>query len=867
MVKPLITFVFFVILFLPFKEASAQHTGVKGMVLNENNEALGFATIYIRNIKTGSTANIDAFYLINLKPGNYDLVFQFLGYETIVETVSISDEFITLNVILKPIVYQLQSVSVHGGKEDPSYTVMRKAIAKATYHQNQLNSYTARVYIKGSGRLLDSPIFLRKLIEKEGIDSNMAFVTESVTDIKYTRPNTYEQNVISMRESGSDNNSNPAEYIFGSFYEPKIGDAISPLSPKAFAYYKFRYEGVFTDRGFTINKVRVKPRSKGDDLFDGYIYIIEDLWSIYRADLTTLKYGIEIKIEQSYNPILENVWMPVNYKIDIKGKFFGFDFVYDYLATVSNYQVEINPDLDYKFDVIDENIETEHAADLEKSEKENDAFFELGTEKELTRKQIKKLIKDYEKEESKKENTQDIISNRSMSIDSLASKKDSSYWQNIRTVPLNEYEIRGYHKLDSLMVVEKEKDAKDSLKNDKKFKWYDIFMGGGYKLDDKNHIRIYNMLELINFNTVDGLYMGYKIKYRYEINDDETFSISPEIRYAFSREVFNYRALLKYNFGESGKRGVVSANVGRFTSQFNTNNPIHPINNSFTTLFLNSNYIKLYERNFIDLHYEKNFSEKVKILVNTSWSERKQIKNNTDFTFINWDSREYTSNSPVNKEIENTDFPIHQAFVSDVGFEFKPWLKFRIQNGNKRAIKSSSPTFGIKYIKAIDAGASEISFDQLDVGIAYKGKLGARGELSLNVSGGTFLSSSKMYFVDYQHFMGNRSPFSTNDPTKSYRLLPYYDYSTTGNYLTGFAHFQFRKLLLTQFTMVRFAGLKENLFVNYLGTEYSENYTEVGYGIDNIFRIFRIEGIAAFQNGSFVDWGIRIGISTVLDFD
>jgi hypothetical protein len=67
--------------------------------------------------------------------------------------------------------------------------------------------------------------------------------------------------------------------------------------------------------------------------------------------------------------------------------------------------------------------------------------------------------------------------------------------------------------------------------------------------------------------------------------------------------------------------------------------------------------------------------------------------------------------------------------------------------------------------------------------------------------------------------------------------------------------------------MVRFAGLKENLFVNYLGTEYSENYTEVGYGIDNIFRIFRIEGIAAFQNGSYVDWGIRIGISTVLDFD
>jgi hypothetical protein len=375
------------------------------------------------------------------------------------------------------------------------------------------------------------------------------------------------------------------------------------------------------------------------------------------------------------------------------------------------------------------------------------------------------------------------------------------------------------------------------------------------------------MLELINFNTVDGFYMGYKIKYRYKINDDSKFSITPEVRYAFSREAWTYKALFKYSYGEAGHRGVISADMGRFTSQFNSNNPIHPINNAFTTLFLNSNYIKTYERNYIDLHFEKNFTEKVKMLVNTSWSERKELDNNTDFTIINWDSREYTSNSPVNIELDNTNFPIHQAFVSDVGFEYKPWLKFRIRNGNKRAINSSSPTFAVKYIKAIPAGVSEISFDLIDLGVTYKGNLGARGELSLNVSGGTFLSSSKMYFMDYQHFMGNRSPFSTNDPTKSYRLLPYYNYSTTGPYLTGFAHFQFRKLLLTQITMVRFAGLKENLFINYLGTEYSENYTEVGYGIDNIFRFFRIEGIAAFQDGSYVDWGIRIGVSTVLDFD
>jgi hypothetical protein len=868
MTKPLLlSLTFFVLFLFSATKMLGQQAGVQGVVLNEAEETLGFATIFIRNIKTGSTANIDGYYQINLKPGNYDLVFQFLGYETLVKTITVSNGFITLDVTLKPIVYQLKSFNVQGGKEDPSYTVIRKAIAKATFHLNQLDTYSARVYIKGSGRLLDSPILLRKLVEKEGIDSNMAFVSESITDIKYTRPNTYEQTVISMRQSGTDNNSNPTEYIFGSFYQPKLGDAVSPLSPRAFAYYKFRYEGVFTDRGFTINKVRVKPRSKGDDLFDGYIYIIEDLWSIYRVDLTTYKYGIEVKIEQSYNPIIENVWMPVNFKIDVKGKFFGFEFIYNYLATISDYKVELNPDLDFKFEVIDEKIETELAEELDKSAKDKDGFVELGSEKELTRKQIKKLIKEYEKEENKKEDTEDVVSNRNITIDSLASKKDSIYWNSVRTVPLDKYEIRGYKKLDSLLVVQKEKDAKDSLKNNKNFKWYDIFIGGGYNLDDKNHLSITNMLELMNYNTVDGYFLGYRLKYNYEIDDEKDISFAPQARYAFSREAWNYRAVIKYRFGSRGKNGSISADFGRFTRQFNANNPIHPINNSFTTLFLNNNFIKIYERNYIDLHFQKNFTQKYKLIVNTSWSERKELHNTTDFTFINWDSREFTSNSPVNVELADTDFPIHQAFVSDIAFEYKPWLKFRIRNGKKRAIKSSSPTFSVKYIKAIAAGASVIDFDQIDLGVNYRGPIGARGEININLNGGSFLSTSKMYFMDFRHFMGNRSPFSTNDPTKSYRLLPYYFYSTTGNYLTGFVHFQFRKLLLTQFTMVRFAGLKENLFVNYLGTQYSKNYTEIGYGLDNIFRFFRVEAIVSLQDDGTVDYGFRIGVSTVLDFE
>ena len=59
-----------------------------------------------------------------------------------------------------------------------------------------------------------------------------------------------------------------------------------------------------------------------------------------------------------------------------------------------------------------------------------------------------------------------------------------------------------------------------------------------------------------------------------------------------------------------------------------------------------------------------------------------------------------------------------------------------------------------------------------------------------------------------------------------------------------------------------YRGITENVFVNYLATPTSKNYTEVGYGIDGILRIFRLEGAVAFQDGKYLDYGFRLGIAT-----
>ena len=63
---------------------------------------------------------------------------------------------------------------------------------------------------------------------------------------------------------------------------------------------------------------------------------------------------------------------------------------------------------------------------------------------------------------------------------------------------------------------------------------------------------------------------------------------------------------------------------------------------------------------------------------------------------------------------------------------------------------------------------------------------------------------------------------------------------------------------------MRLTGIKENIFFNYLKTSSSPHYYELGYSLDNVFRILRLEAAASFENGQYQEFGFRIGIATIL---
>lgn len=852
--------------------------GIRGKVVSSEGELLPYASVYIRNLGDGVPTNQDGRYEYKLDPGVYDVLIQFLGYKSQLKAVEVGEQWVDLDFVLEPQVYTLSEVEVRAGQEDPALTIMRKAISKAKFHRLQLQQYSMTVYLKGTGQLTDAPFFLKKTLEKEGLKLNEAYTSESVSRITFTQPNKVEEKVISIRTNGDNQSTSPAPYIQTSFYQEKINDIISPLSRSAFTYYRFTYEGSFFDQDVLVNKIKVTPRSRGERVFEGYIYIIEDLWAIHSLNLKTSLLGFDIQATQQYAPVAENVWMPLTHTYRFGGKFFGFEGEFKYLASTREYEVTLNPDLAYVPEIIDEKVQevTEDVADFKKTES---ALEQLAKEQPTTRKEYRKLINEYEKESLKERDEPDVIRESYFSIDSLAKKRDLSYWDSIRPVPLTEKEIEGYKRDDSLAVIEAAKVSEvDSVakKARRKYKPLDFMNGASYSFGKGVSIGFKQNWTKISFNTVEGFKFGMGMFYRKyqeeKLADSinrirKSFNIEPELRYGISSNRFYGKVDFRWSTTKPISGTTFGVEGGRYIYQFNGGEPINEQVNAFYSLLFRQNYMKLYEQDFARVYWAHRVNYGFTYRANLTYAERGELFNNSNYSWYNKEERTYTSNRPENVEVDEMAFTDHEILKFNASIAWRPGVKYGIRNGRKYPITNRSPLINFNYTKALGGllnAETAADFDHLELGIEHFFEFGVSGKLDFNVSAGAFLSNKQVYFQDYQHFGGNRTIFSNFGPASNYRFMDYYKYSTNTSYVSGIFHYQFRKFLLTQLPMLRFSGVRENLFFNYLKTENSPSYWEAGYSLDNLFRIFRLEMGAGFENGNFLRGGVRFGIATFI---
>ncbi|SMG50429.1 CarboxypepD_reg-like domain-containing protein [Marivirga sericea] len=870
------------LIFYSFFHINAQ--GVRGVVYGDEGEILPFATIYVEQTGSGTATNQEAYYELQLKKGTYTLQYKFVGYETVTKEVTVENGNIQLDVQLPRQSLLLNEVTTTAKATDPANWMMRKAIAKSSYHRQQIDAYSATVYVKGKGRVTDIPFYLRSVLKKEGIDTETMIITESVSEVSYRRPNQFSEKVISIYASKeTDFNANPMRFIAGSFYQDEIASVISPLSSKAFRYYKFKHLGAFMDGKNLINKIKVIPKVPAPNVFEGEIQLVEEDWALFRVDLNAqIELGIDVRIRQVYQSINNLAWMPITHQFDVEGKLMGVGFEGKYLASMSKYKIELNPALPRNIKILDKDDAEQGKMTEEIIQEANDLVNTQKQEKVAVKSEdLSDIMKDYKKAQQDSLAKQDIIGIYDYEVDSSAFNQDSVFWAQIRPIPLSTDETRGYAKLDSINVVQEIKASKDSTKNVKKrtFQLTDIIVGGDYKLDSakKLYFKIYNPFLNIQYNTVEGLNLDYSIglkryipiKYDTTIDratEDRSYHnwrsyalIKPTVRYSVARNRISGKVLAKYQF----KTGNVEFRVGRYIQQFNDAPAVGPLlNTSFTTIW-EQNFMKIYEKDFMKLTFERKFSARIGMSADLEYEERKRLNNNADFRIIDWE-REFTPNYPVNINPID-DFDGQTALTANVKFYYRPFIKYVIRNGIKRPVTQRSTRFTLEYYKGFkNLAGSNVDFDRLVVGYKDEFDFGAKGRTYFNTKIGAFLNSNELGFMDYAHFPGNRAFITQNDPVESFRLLDYYRFSTDQFYAQNFIFHRFRKLLITQIPATRFMGLKEGAFLNYLYTPDSNNYAEIGYSLDGILKFFRIEVATQYENMQYKGWGVRVGIATTL---
>jgi len=858
----------YLILILILNATAAFAAKISGFVRNEEGEILPFATVYVKEKDFGTTSNLEGYYEIELGKGSYTLIFQFLGYEKVIKTLRVDNIDLDLDVVLKSQSLVLPNLVYRAGEEDPAYEIMRRVIAKSKYHLYQLNSYKTKVYVKGSGRLKKAPFFLRNRLKKEGIDSSRVFMVESLSEIEFKLPNTYTERVISVNSTDMDNTPDPMPFIKASFYQPRVGEALSPISPGAFSHYQYRYEGFFKDQEVIVNKIYVEPRIKGDMVFEGFLYIIEDLWALHSLDFNTHFQGFDVNIKQVYRPVRPTVWMPVTHRFDVKGSIMGFDFEFKYVAVNNDYEVVLNDQLIQP----DINASPVSVPDPLNQKSGNIPFENIKPGEELTNKEMRKMMRDYEKQALQEVDSDDrILFRENITFDSAAYKKDSLFWSGIRPVPLSSLEIKSYELRDSLSIVRKEEDKRDSIRKEKNknFRIQHILTGNVYSISEKTSLGWRSLWNKISFNTVEGWNLNAGMDLKYQIDSSRSISLGPTLRYGFSSRQWYGVIYAKYNFKRHFRFGELKIVGGKYIYQINSDDPIPSWLNMISSLFFRENFMKLHGRKYIDISIENPLSSKIVLFGNARWEDKSALENTTDFSFTDQE-KEYAPNNPENILIGDTRFSPYTLFSLDFAFEYYPFLKFFERNGERTIIQESSPVLSLGYAIGISPdNRAEVSFHRINAGIRYGKTFGVGNRIEMHLAGSRIFTKepNTLPFPEFSHFSGNKTPILTEDLIASYRMLDYYYYSANRYHIESHLLYQFRRLLITQIVYARMAGIREDLMVKYLYANSLENYMEIGYALDNLLNFFRLEVVGQFDNFSYRSLGVRIGFSKNISLD
>lgn len=629
---------------------------------------------------------------------------------------------------------------------------------------------------------------------------------------------------------------------------------VSPIAEGAMFYYNYHLAGSFYENGKSVNKIEVIPKRTHDPVFRGYIYIADDTWRIHSTDLYLVKdAGIEVidtlRINDVFLPVKPlysvgggvgegaDVWMLFSNKLSFSFSIFAFKGNGTYVSIHSKYNVK--PDFSAK-NPFPSQAPTQP----------------VSIPVILTKKEIKQ-----KKQEEKQENKV-FSSGEEMRVNDDANKKDSVYWEETRPVPLTEEEKTDYKKKDSIQVIHDSKPFLDSVdKKTNRFEPIDLLFGythgNRYK---KREVSFSPVIENVQFNTVQGLVIGTGIEIMRKYELEKRFYKTVSVSYGFSDQRINASGKLLYEFNPK-KFTHAAMEGGRQTVQFSEKKPISSLVNTIYTLWDESNYIKLYQKDFLKCSFNSELTNGIYLRSFLEYSDRTSLMNTSDFVLLPSvkNHRTYTSNDPLFPQQDSIySFPKNQSLELRLNLRLRYKQKYVTRPDDKWVQGSKYPTLHVEYRKGINSLlGSDVNYDLAKLSITDRMNFKLLGKATYLISAGKFLNPKKMQLMDYAHFSGNKTILSNFD-FSDFQMLDYYTYSTNNYFLEAHYEHDFGGFILNKFPLLRKLKVNELAGVHYLRTDKLSNYIEVFAGIEKL-NLTRIDFVASFS-GNTTMTGMRLGL-------
>lgn len=790
-------------------KAAAQHKAIEGSIINSfTKEKISFASVYWKKAGYGTVSDSVGNFRLTLNDFLQDtLVVSYVGFEDCLIPIDINTYTLPLTI------YFEQSKSIEGvvikTKISKGLLWWKKIIAhKSINNPYKFDNYFCALYNKmevdlenlnkakfSSNKLLRPFGFILDNIDSvsEAKPFLPVFITESLSDYYYSKKSSKVREEIKATQTNGIKNETLLQFIGGASIKINVyenymqlfgKEFISPLSTNGDNYYNYKGADTQFIAGERYLHLIFKPKREGENTFSGDCWIHNKTWAIQKITLN-ISPTANINYVNRLSIIQEFAQQNDSTWIFAKDKF---------ITEVS-------------FLSKDKLAFIVRKTSLYKKVQINQPFIEMA------------LNQNSEKEK--------II------ISDSAALYDAMYWQNSRPEALTKTELQVFKMIDTLKSIPLFKTYTNALT---------FIVDGRKKL---GAIEIGPWYKWISGNQLE------KIRLRFDIATTEKFSKHLRLHiyaaYGFKDKALKGQIDATYKFPGKARYSVYASYTHDLDNgRLRNNNEDVTTDNIFSQLIrrpgIPQKFLLLDEAKLIVKKEWKNNITTEAVFTNTNYETFKPLPKKNIF-------------SKNGKDIINTE--------GSIKIRYAPGEKAIKTRRKEYKIRSNQPVFEVGYTTSIPSVLGSVyQYQKITAKISQNFKIPLWGKVNYQIYGGKYFGEALPFMLLELH-PGNEIYYYNKN---TFNLMNRFEY--IGDRYVGFnVEHDFEKKLLNLLPFMRKTSIRQfwnvkavwsdlskedrilNLkeFANYqLRSLKGDPYIEIGTGLDNIFKILRIDCVWRF---------------------